>query len=185
MEPGDLIVVALGGNAIQLADDDSVVSDFSHTAETAERLASLLQATQARLVVTHGNGPQVGNHLLRSQLGHEHGHLPLLPLDVCVADTEEEGDTTETRAFISIQNAVPGGEHPWHVHVGQCGQDRGAFGPAEAYEPLRVGGNGEAESLAEIPVPVPTAGQYFVKVHASRNNMGTTIACGNLAPPSR
>lgn len=99
--------------------------------------------------------------------------------------TEEEGDTTETRAFISIQNAVPGGEHPWHVHVGQCGNDRGIFGPAEAYEPLRVGGNGQAESLAEIPVPAPTAGQYFVNVHASRNNMGTTIACGNLAPPSR
>lgn len=88
MEPGDLIVVALGGNAIQRADDDSVESDFSHTAETAEQLASLLQTTQARLVVTHGNGPQVGNHLLRSQLGHEHGDLPLLPLDVCVADTQ-------------------------------------------------------------------------------------------------
>ena len=63
-------------------------SDFVHTAETAERLASFLEASGDRLVVTHGNGPQVGNHLLRSQLGHDHGDLPLLPLDVCVADTQ-------------------------------------------------------------------------------------------------
>jgi carbamate kinase len=39
------------------------------------------------LVITHGNGPQVGNHLYRSELAHEDG-MPLLPLDVCVADTQ-------------------------------------------------------------------------------------------------
>src|SRR5687767_12148912 len=87
-EISDLMVVALGGNAIQRLDDDSVESDFVHTKETAGRLASLLASTGNRLVVTHGNGPQVGNHLLRSQLGHDHGGLPLLPLDVCVADTQ-------------------------------------------------------------------------------------------------
>jgi hypothetical protein len=97
----------------------------------------------------------------------------------------EPDDSTQTRAFASIENAVPGGEHPWHVHVGQCGNDRGVLGPADAYEPLRVGGNGKAESRAELPLAVPIAGQYFVNVHASRNNMGTIIACGNLAPPSR
>jgi hypothetical protein len=48
-----------------------------------------------------------------------------------------------------------------------------------------VEGDGEAESSAELPLPAPIAGQYFVNVHASRNNMGTIIACGNLAPPSR
>jgi hypothetical protein len=98
---------------------------------------------------------------------------------------EEENDTAETRAFVSLQNAVPGGEHPWHVHLGQCGADRGILGPAEAYEPLRVRNNGEAEESAVLPLPVPVAGQYFINVHASRNNMGTIVACGNLAPPSR
>jgi hypothetical protein len=97
----------------------------------------------------------------------------------------EEDDTMKTRAFVTIQNAVPGGEHPWHVHLGQCGNDRGILGPADAYEPLRVEGNGEAEASAEVPLPVPIAGQYFINVHASRNNMGTIVACGNLAPPSR
>ena len=97
----------------------------------------------------------------------------------------EKGDTAKTRTFVSVQNAVPGGEHPWHVHIGQCGSDRGIFGAADAYEPLRVGSNGEAQERAVLQVPVPTSGQYFINVHASRNNMGTIIACGNLAPPGQ
>lgn len=87
MSERELIVVALGGNAIQEPDgEDSVSADFARTAATADRLARLAGAW--RLVVTHGNGPQVGNHLLRSELAHVHGDLPLLPLDVCVADTQ-------------------------------------------------------------------------------------------------
>jgi hypothetical protein len=97
----------------------------------------------------------------------------------------EKGDTTKTRAFVSIQNAVPGGEHPWHVHLGRCGEDRGILGPADAYGPLQVGSNGQAQESAVLALPVPVAGQYFVNVHASRNNLKTIIACGNLAPPSR
>jgi hypothetical protein len=97
----------------------------------------------------------------------------------------EKDEATETRAFVLIQNAVPGGEYPWHVHLGQCGDDRGIFGAASAYQPLRVGSSGQAQETAELQVPAPVAGQYFINVHASRNNMGTIIACGNLAPPSR
>jgi carbamate kinase len=51
--------------------------------ETAHQLAHL---TERPLVVTHGNGPQVGNVLLRSDLAA--GLLPRLPLDTCVADTQ-------------------------------------------------------------------------------------------------
>ena len=97
----------------------------------------------------------------------------------------DKDDTAKTQAFVTIQNAVPGGEHPWHVHVGACGNDRGILGPPGAYEPLQVGGGGMAQENAVLPVPAPVAGQYFVNVHASRNNMSTIIACGNLAPPSR
>jgi carbamate kinase len=84
-----LLVVALGGNAIQSPEgEDSVVSDFERTMTTARTLVTLATEGPWRLVVTHGNGPQVGNHLLRSELGNKHGGLPLLPLDVCVADTQ-------------------------------------------------------------------------------------------------
>src|SRR5918999_1192197 len=84
-----LLVVALGGNAIQAPDgDDSVDSDWARTTATTDELVRLTLEGHWRLVVTHGNGPQVGNHLLRSELGHTSGGLPLLPLEVCVADTQ-------------------------------------------------------------------------------------------------
>ena len=83
-----VLVAALGGNALQNpAGEDSVEADFARTTETAKVLAALVAEGQWRLVVTHGNGPQVGNHLLRTELAHRHGGLPLLPLEVCVADT--------------------------------------------------------------------------------------------------
>jgi hypothetical protein len=94
-------------------------------------------------------------------------------------------DSTETAAHVEITNAAPGGEHPWHVHLGQCGSDRGILGEADAYPVLKVGGNGKAEADAKLKIPLPRTGQYFINVHASAANMGTIVACGNLAPPSR
>lgn len=97
---------------------------------------------------------------------------------------DERGEP-RTRAHVEIANAVPGGEHPWHVHLGQCGNDQGILGSADAYRPLRVGGDGTAQEEAELNIPVPRSGQYHINVHASPNNMATIIACGNLAPPTR
>ncbi len=84
-----ILVAALGGNAIQSPEgDDSVASDLVHAAQTMERLVALVARGEWRLVITHGNGPQVGNHLLRSEIAFQDADLPLLPLDVCVADTQ-------------------------------------------------------------------------------------------------
>jgi hypothetical protein len=96
---------------------------------------------------------------------------------------EENAD--QTRAHAEISNAAPGGVHPWHIHRGRCGSDQGIFGPADAYEPLEVNGEGRSSSTAELPVALPKTGSFFVNVHASRQNMGTIVACGNLAPPAR
>ena len=97
----------------------------------------------------------------------------------------EVGNAQETLAHVSISNAAPGGEHPWHVHIGRCGTDQGIFGPPEAYGILRVGEKGLAEGDATIPLALPRSGEYFVNVHASKENMGTIVACGNLAAPAR
>ena len=96
-----------------------------------------------------------------------------------------EKDATKSEAYVAIENAPPGGEHPWHVHVGQCGSDQGIYGPADAYPLLKVGGNGKADATAKLDLPMPATGQYFINVHASRANMGTIVACGNLAPPAQ
>lgn len=95
----------------------------------------------------------------------------------------QDKDTTRTVAHVEIANAAPGGQHPWHVHLGQCGSDQGILGPADAYKPLKIGGDGKAESDATLPLVLPRSGRYFVNVHASPSNMGTIVACGNLAAP--
>jgi hypothetical protein len=96
-----------------------------------------------------------------------------------------EKNADQTLAGVEISNAAPGGVHPWHVHRGQCGSDQGIFGPADAYEPLKVEGDGRASATAELPMALPRTGSFFVNVHASSRNMSTIVACGNLAPPAR
>ena len=90
----------------------------------------------------------------------------------------EPGNPSRSRAEVDIANAVPGGDHPW-----QCGSNGPIVGPATSYRSLEVNGDGKATASAELPVAMPTSGQYYINVHGSANNMGTIIACGNLAPP--
>ena len=96
-----------------------------------------------------------------------------------------DDDQSRTRASATVANATPGGEHPWHVHVGRCGSNGAIVGETSSYRPLKVGGNGRAEATAELDMPLPRSGEFHVNVHASATNLGTIIACGNLAPPTR
>ena len=80
-----LAVVALGGNALLRSDQKGTIEDQEGNAyETSERLLKLIKADY-NLVVTHGNGPQVGNILLANTAGHKVYGLPDMPLDVAVA----------------------------------------------------------------------------------------------------
>ena len=94
---------------------------------------------------------------------------------------EAEGEATQIR--VSIQNAAPGGTHPWQVQRGRCGADLGVFGSAADYDPLEVGGDGQASETAIIEEPLPATGDYSVTVMASPTNRDLVVACGNLAPP--
>ena len=98
------------------------------------------------------------------------------------ADPKDQG---KTLAHVELSNAVPGSRHPWHVHRGKCGSDQGILGPADAYEPLKVEGNGRASENAELSIPLPRSGSYFINIHAAPRNLSTIVACGNLAPPAR
>jgi carbamate kinase len=84
-----LMVVALGGNAISRAGDEpSVAAQFARLRATVDHLLPVIASGDRRMVLTHGNGPQVGNILLRSDLAVEAGELPPLPVDSAVADTQ-------------------------------------------------------------------------------------------------
>ncbi len=79
-------VVAIGGNSlIKDADHQSVEDQYLAAAETDHHIANLI-AGGWEIAITHGNGPQVGFIMRRSELAaHE---LHEVPLDVCVADTQ-------------------------------------------------------------------------------------------------
>ena len=83
-----------------------------------------------------------------------------------------------------LENTTPGGVHPWAVHLGQCGADKGVFGAMEDYPLLRVAADGTGSSRATVALDTPTGGDYFVSVQASPANHELTVACGNLAAPT-
>jgi len=79
-------VVALGGNAISPPGEvDSIRNQFKHTRESLGSIIDLLKKDIIP-VITHGNGPQVGNAALRTEELAE--SIPYLPLGINVADTE-------------------------------------------------------------------------------------------------
>jgi len=79
-------VVALGGNAITREfEEGNITQQFENTRRSLRSVIELLKLGY-RVVITHGNGPQVGNALVRVE---ETRHLvPPLPLGVIVADLE-------------------------------------------------------------------------------------------------
>jgi len=81
-------VVAIGGNSLLRPGEDwSVAVEREHVVETCRAIAAMVAAGW-RVVVTHGNGPQVGAALLRSERGEPDAYP--LPLDLCVASTQAE-----------------------------------------------------------------------------------------------
>ena len=83
-----LAVVALGGNALLRDNEKGTIEEQEiHTAETLENLIFLIKAGYD-LIVTHGNGPQVGNILMRNDAGLQLYGITPMPLDICVADTQ-------------------------------------------------------------------------------------------------
>lgn len=83
-----IAVVALGGNALLRQDEKGTIEEQeSNTSETLENLIFLLNEG-FELVITHGNGPQVGNILMRNDAGNQLYNIEPMPLDVCVADSQ-------------------------------------------------------------------------------------------------
>jgi carbamate kinase len=79
-------VVALGGNALSPADGEGSAAEMrAALAATSETLADLV-ARDVGLVITHGNGPQVGRILLQQEYAAD--YVPPMPMDVCGAESQ-------------------------------------------------------------------------------------------------
>lgn len=81
-----LVVIAIGGNSLIKDPEHMTVYDqYKAAGETSAHIAGIVQEGY-RVVITHGNGPQVGFILLRSELASDVLHT--VPLDTCGADTQ-------------------------------------------------------------------------------------------------
>jgi carbamate kinase len=83
-----IAVVALGGNALLRGNEvGTIQQQEKNTYDTFIHLLKLLK-DGFELVITHGNGPQVGNIMLRNEAGYKEYKIPQMPLDICVADSQ-------------------------------------------------------------------------------------------------
>jgi carbamate kinase len=83
---GQTIVVALGGNAILQPGQVGTFEEQLINIDTSCRRIARLVAGGHRVVLTHGNGPQVGNILIQNDLAAK--LVPPMPMDVCGAETQ-------------------------------------------------------------------------------------------------
>lgn len=81
------VVLSVGGNAILPSSESGTFDQqLEVTRSTMRQVAELLARFPVKLVVTHGNGPIVGNILVRNEAARD--TIPPMPLDVCGADSQ-------------------------------------------------------------------------------------------------
>lgn len=117
-------VVALGGNALSPAGGTGTVGEMRAALRRTTELLATLVERGVELVISHGNGPQVGRILLQQEYAAE--HVPPMPMDVCGAESQGQigyllvqaldsalrRRGVETRALCFITQVVVDGRDP-------------------------------------------------------------------------
>ena len=120
------LVLALGGNALGRGTAAEQLTTLRGTCAAIEPLVR-----EGEVVVTHGNGPQVGNELLRQERAAD--EVPPLPLYLAVAQTQGEiGAMLETELAAAVARA---GRLPAHARARRSGRSC-VREPVEADRPV-------------------------------------------------
>jgi len=82
-----IAVIAIGGNSLVNKGRESIQDQNAAVAETTKHIADMIEAGWT-VAIGHGNGPQVGFVLRRSEVTHRAEGMHEVPLDVCGADTQ-------------------------------------------------------------------------------------------------
>ena len=81
------IAIALGGNAISKPGlRGTIAEQFYSSNESMQHVAELVSEGYEKILITHGNGPQVGSAIIRSEIASKYVYP--LPMDISVADTQ-------------------------------------------------------------------------------------------------
>ena len=164
MAPPPTALVAIGGNSL-IADKRSpdVPHQWDAVRETCKHLADMVEAGW-RLVITHGNGPQVGYILRRNEIASAVVHTT--PLDIIVADTQgsigymlQQALSNELRLLHRIEVLCTGSEVPFCPWIRATVpyfvmEMEVALNPGLASPPIVVGEVAESDELAS---PYPSA----------------------------
>ncbi|GGK67735.1 carbamate kinase [Sphaerisporangium melleum] len=121
---GERVLIALGGNAMTAPDGSASPDDQRRAVERAMTHVATLIGAGHQVVLTHGNGPQVGNLLLKNQIAAE--VVPPVPLDWC-------GAQTQATIGVLILNALG---HPAAVVVTRTLVDLGDPAFADPVKPI-------------------------------------------------
>jgi carbamate kinase len=83
---GQRVVIALGGNAINKPGQRGISEEqFANVRDTAKQIVNIIKEG-FEVIITHGNGPQVGAVLIQQEVASK--HVPAMPLDVCGSETQ-------------------------------------------------------------------------------------------------
>ena len=85
---GRRLVIALGGNAIIPVGQEGTYEQQTAITQTTMKQVALLVRNGDQVVMTHGNGPVVGNIVLRNDAGMAVHGIPPMPMFVCGADSQ-------------------------------------------------------------------------------------------------
>lgn len=158
-----LAVVALGGNALLRQGDAGTVFDQLRRAQEAARPIVQLAAGGVPLVITHGNGPVVGNIFLRHEQSAR--RVPPMPLDVCGA--ESQGNIGYLLS-LSLDNALQQAGIAATVATVLTRVVVAPDDPAFSHPTKPIGGFFTEEEARRCPYPVaPDADRGYRRVVAS------------------
>lgn len=83
-----LVVIALGGNALLRSNQKGTYQEqIDNVTETCNAILPFVERGY-RVILGHGNGPQVGNVMLQHEAGMKVFELPVMPMDYCVSETQ-------------------------------------------------------------------------------------------------
>jgi len=182
------IVLALGGNALGRG---TVVEQLAALRQTCAAIAPLVR--EGEVVVTHGNGPQVGNELLRQERAAD--EVPPLPLYLAVAQTQAEiGALIETE--LTAAAGRPVACLLTHVHVDPNDpafrQPSKPIGPFYGADEARDLGRDRGWELVEdagrgfrrvVPSPEPLEIVELEAIRALLGSGAVAVACGGGGIP--
>lgn len=190
-------VVALGGNALSPPGERSTIADqFRHTRESLGPIVDLASEGW-NLCIVHGNGPQVGDELVRNEVAR--ADVAPLPLGVLVASTagwigymiqqsieNALRRTGNTRSVVTIVTQVTVDPHDKALSeptkfIGHAIPEARALALEKEGHPVKVDSRGNYRRVVGSPVPV---GIHEISVIRKLVSEGTiVVACGGGGVP--